>query len=115
MLDLGFVRDNLELVKQKMGERGLEDSLGGFETIDRERRKFLLEAETRKARRNKVSDEIATLKNGETGRLCPDRRDEAGGRGNSGVGRAGQGIRRAIARAPAQHSQPASRERSRWP
>jgi seryl-tRNA synthetase len=62
MLDLGFVRDNLELVKQKMGERGLEDSLGGFETIDRERRKFLLEAETRKARRNKVSEEIAALK-----------------------------------------------------
>ena len=27
MLDLGFVRDNLEFVKQKMGERGMEDSL----------------------------------------------------------------------------------------
>ena len=62
MLDLGFVRDNLELVKQKMRERGLADSLAGFEEIDRERRKFLLEAETRKARRNKVSDEIAVLK-----------------------------------------------------
>jgi len=62
MLDLSFVRDNLELVKQKMRERGLEDALGDFETIDRERRKFLLEAETRKARRNKVSDEIAALK-----------------------------------------------------
>ena len=62
MLDLSFVRDNLELVKQKMGERGLKEALGGFESIDRERRKFLLEAETRKARRNKVSDEIAALK-----------------------------------------------------
>jgi seryl-tRNA synthetase len=62
MLDLGFVRDNLELVKQKMGERGLEDPLGGFEAIDRERRRFLLEAETLKARRNKVSNEIAALK-----------------------------------------------------
>jgi seryl-tRNA synthetase len=62
MLDLNFVRDNLELVKQKMRERGLGEELGGFESIDRERRKFLLEAETRKARRNKVSDEIATLK-----------------------------------------------------
>jgi seryl-tRNA synthetase len=62
MLDLSFVRDNLELVKQKMRERGLEDALGDFESIDRERRKFLLEAETRKARRNKVSDEIAALK-----------------------------------------------------
>ena len=62
MLDLNFVRDNLELVKQKMRERGLEEALGGFESLDRERRKFLVEAETRKARRNKVSDEIASLK-----------------------------------------------------
>ena len=62
MLDLSFVRDNLEFVKQKMGERGLGDSLANFEAIDRERRKFLVEAETRKARRNKVSEEIAALK-----------------------------------------------------
>ena len=62
MLDLSVVRDNLELVKQKMRERGLGEALGGFESVDRERRKFLLEAETRKARRNKVSDEIAELK-----------------------------------------------------
>ncbi len=62
MLDLGFVRDNLELVKQKMRERGLADSLGSFEELDRERRKALAEAESRKARRNKVSDEVARLK-----------------------------------------------------
>ena len=31
MLDLNFVRDNLELVKQKMRERGLGEALGGFE------------------------------------------------------------------------------------
>ncbi len=62
MLELSFVRDNLELVNQKMQERGLSDLLGNFEKLDRERRKFLVEAETRKARRNKVSDEIAALK-----------------------------------------------------
>jgi seryl-tRNA synthetase len=62
MLDLGFVRDNLELVRQKMQERGLADILENFENIDRERRRFLVEAERRKARRNKVSDEIASLK-----------------------------------------------------
>jgi len=62
MLDLGFVRDNLELVKQKMRERGLADSLADFENLDRERRKFLVEAERGKARRNKVSDQIAALK-----------------------------------------------------
>jgi len=62
MLDLNFVRDNLDLVKQKMRERGLEEILGDFESLDRERRRVLLEVEGRKARRNKVSDEIATLK-----------------------------------------------------
>jgi len=62
MLELGFVRDNLELVKQKMRERGLQAVLGNFEGIDRERRKFLVEAESRKARRNKASEEIAALK-----------------------------------------------------
>jgi seryl-tRNA synthetase len=62
MLDLGFVRDNLELVKQKMRERGMGDTLGDFETLDRERRTLLSEAESRKAHRNKVSDQIASLK-----------------------------------------------------
>ena len=62
MLDLTFVRDNLELVKQKMRERGLASVLDDFEQIDRERRKFLVEAEGGKARRNKVSEEIAALK-----------------------------------------------------
>ena len=62
MLDLNFVRDNLELVKQKMRERGLADVLGDFESLDRERRRLLMEVEGRKARRNKVSDEIASLK-----------------------------------------------------
>src|SRR6266567_426602 len=62
MLDLGFVRDNLELVKQKMRERGVPDLLGDFENLDRERRKYLAEAERRKARRNKMSEEIAALK-----------------------------------------------------
>ncbi len=62
MLDLGFVRDNLELVKQKMRERGMASSLDMFEIVDRDRRKFLVEAERGKARRNKVSEEIAALK-----------------------------------------------------
>ena len=62
MLDLGFVRENLEAVAQKMRDRGLEDSLANFANLDRDRRKFLIEAESRKAHRNKVSDQIAALK-----------------------------------------------------
>jgi seryl-tRNA synthetase len=62
MLDLSFVRVNLDLVRRKMRERGLKDLLGDFEALDAERRKQLSEAEALKARRNKVSDEIARLK-----------------------------------------------------
>ena len=62
MLDLNFVRDNLELVKEKMRARGLAAILDDFEAMDRERRRLLMEVEGRKARKNKVSDEIAVLK-----------------------------------------------------
>jgi seryl-tRNA synthetase len=62
MLDLGFVREHLDLVREKLRQRGLTNPLAGFEDLDRERRRLLAEAESRKARRNKVSDEIAALK-----------------------------------------------------
>jgi seryl-tRNA synthetase len=61
MLDLNFVRENLELVKRKMAERGLKDAMKDFESLDAVRRAALGEAEHRKARRNKVSEEIAGL------------------------------------------------------
>lgn len=61
MLDLNFVRDNLELVQRKMEERGLKDAMKDFESLDATRRTALGEAEQRKARRNKVSEEIAAL------------------------------------------------------
>jgi seryl-tRNA synthetase len=62
MLDLGYVRQNLEFVRQKLNERGASDLLGDFEALDSERRKVLVEAESRKARRNQMSAEIAALK-----------------------------------------------------
>ena len=62
MLDLGFVRNNLSLVRDRMRDRGIAGILGDFEALDVERRKLLSEAEALKARRNTVSNEIATLK-----------------------------------------------------
>ena len=62
MLELAYVRENLEIVKQKMRNRGLADILDNFEDLDLERRRLLVEAERRKARRNKVTGEIAALK-----------------------------------------------------
>jgi len=62
MLDLSFVRDNLQLVKQERRERGLRDFLKELENLDRERRRLLTEAEALKARRNQLSEETASRK-----------------------------------------------------
>jgi len=64
MLDLGFVRENLELVEEKLRQRGLdpEETLKGFVSSDRERRRFINEMETLRAEQNRASEEIARLK-----------------------------------------------------
>jgi seryl-tRNA synthetase len=64
MLDLGFVRDHLPLVEEKLRERGMDPAavLGDFRTLDGERRTAIREAEELKARRNQASEEIARLK-----------------------------------------------------
>ena len=62
MLDLGFVRNNLSLVREKMRDRGATGILGDFEALDAERRKLLSEAEALKAQKNTVSGQIAVLK-----------------------------------------------------
>jgi seryl-tRNA synthetase len=62
MLDLGFVRSNLSLVRERMKDRGISGILADFEALDVDRRKLLSEAEALKAQRNTVSNEIASLK-----------------------------------------------------
>ena len=62
MLELLYVRENLEWVRQKMRERGVADLLGNFEELDYNRRRLLSEVEQRKAHRNKSSEQIAVLK-----------------------------------------------------
>jgi seryl-tRNA synthetase len=64
MLDLNFVRENLPLVEEKLRQRGMDPAvvLKGFREVDAERRKAITEAETRKAQRNKASEEIAKAK-----------------------------------------------------
>src|SRR5581483_6935034 len=64
MLDLNFVRTNLDLVKQKLRDRGQDPDtmLGDFETLDLQRRERITEAEQLKAQRNKLSEEVARLK-----------------------------------------------------
>jgi seryl-tRNA synthetase len=61
MLDLNFVRANLELVEAKLRSRGLDPAalLGDFRELDRERRSRITQAETLQAQRNKLSQEVA--------------------------------------------------------
>jgi seryl-tRNA synthetase len=64
MLDLGFVRDNLPAVEEKLRLRGMDPAavLQDFHRLDVQRRQAITEAETTKARRNRSSEEIAKLK-----------------------------------------------------
>ena len=66
MLDLKFVRSNLESIKEMIKNRCYDLDLSQFETLDRERRERLTELEALRHRRNSVSEEIAAMKkNGE--------------------------------------------------
>ena len=64
MIDLGFVRANLPLVEEKLRSRGMDPAvvLGDFAAMDLERREAITQVETLKARRNKLTEEIAKLR-----------------------------------------------------
>src|ERR1700752_1621754 len=64
MLDLGFVRANLALVEQKLRARGADPAvlLGDFRALDQRRREAITQAETLKARRNELSQQVGALK-----------------------------------------------------
>ncbi|GAB6153452.1 serine--tRNA ligase [Desulfosporosinus burensis] len=62
MLDLKFVRNNPNVVKEALQKRYVSISLDNFLIQEEERRKLLFEIETLKARRNSVSEEVGRLK-----------------------------------------------------
>lgn len=63
MLELRFIRENIDLVREKCIHRGMNtDLVDDFATIDSQRLTLLGEAEQLKNRRNIVSREIAPLK-----------------------------------------------------
>ena len=64
MLDMGFVRGNLELVEAKLRARGADPAalLGDFRTLDLTRREAITQAEQLKARRNELSQQVGALK-----------------------------------------------------
>jgi seryl-tRNA synthetase len=62
MLEMKFIRDNLDEVERRLGTRGGASYLEGFHELDNKRLTLLRESETLKALRNCVSDEIASIK-----------------------------------------------------
>jgi seryl-tRNA synthetase len=64
MLDLAFVRDNLPLVEEKLRQRGMDPAtvLKDFHAVDTQRRTAITEAETTKARRNKLTEDFQRLR-----------------------------------------------------
>jgi seryl-tRNA synthetase len=64
MLDLGYVRANLPLVEEKLRARGMDPAvvLEKFAELDLHRRSSISQSETTQAQRNKLTDEIASLR-----------------------------------------------------
>jgi len=62
MLDIKFVRDNVEIVQQTLINRGNKLSLDEFLALEKERRVLLSQVEVLKNKRNTVSQEISLLK-----------------------------------------------------
>jgi len=62
MLDAKYIRDNLELVKKKMEERGAQIDLDRFLALDEERRRIIQEVEKLEHERNSGSKKVGELK-----------------------------------------------------
>ena len=61
MLDLKFIRDNRDLVKEGLKNKGCNINVDEVIALDEERRKLLTEVEGLKAERNKANDEISAI------------------------------------------------------
>jgi seryl-tRNA synthetase len=62
MLDLGYVREHLDVIERMGRERGIALDWGPFRALDTERRALITSAELLKAERNRASEEIARKK-----------------------------------------------------
>ncbi len=62
MLDVKFVRENIDLVRQMLQNRNSDLDLGPLLRLDEKRRGILVEVEEKKHKRNVASEEISKLK-----------------------------------------------------
>ncbi|MBU0895542.1 MAG: serine--tRNA ligase, partial [Candidatus Omnitrophica bacterium] len=61
MLDIKFIRENRDLVKESIKNKGQNIDIDELLAIDENYRKILVEVEALKAERNKANNEISTL------------------------------------------------------
>ena len=62
MIDLKLLRENTDVVRKALEDRGAEADLDGLLKLDQERRDLVFRADELKRKRNEVSQEIAKLK-----------------------------------------------------
>ena len=62
MLDLKFVQNNLDVVRESLEKRGSKLDVNEFNDLDSRRKSLLQEVESLKAERNSTSGEIAKIK-----------------------------------------------------
>lgn len=62
MLELKFMRENVDMLKEMLKNRNNNIDMDEFEKLDSQRREILAEVESLKRERNTVSTQIATLK-----------------------------------------------------
>ena len=61
MLDLKFIRENIDVVKESINKRNLKLDLSVLTKLDDSRRKVLVELEELRSQRNKANNEISVL------------------------------------------------------
>jgi len=62
MLDIKFIRDNPEVVKQGIKNKNGKDRVDELLVLDKQRRNLITQTEELKAKKNSVSQEVAKLK-----------------------------------------------------
>ncbi|MFB0536883.1 MAG: serine--tRNA ligase [Anaerolineae bacterium] len=80
MLDLRFIRENPDLVKEALVNLNTTAPIDGILSLDEQRRGLLSEVEALKARRNTVSKEIGKMKDGDRRQVLIEEMREVGER-----------------------------------
>lgn len=62
MLDIRFVRENIDIVRDAVSARQMDVDLAPFAELDRKRREILSDVEGKRATRNRVSEDVARMK-----------------------------------------------------